>query len=186
APGGDATVAEILGVDRLDYTKGIHERLLAIERLLERHPGLRRRIAFTQVLVPSRERVAEYGELKREIDETVGRINGRFSERGWRSAAPGCRRCGTASAPTTCGSGSSGFSTRASGPGCGRATPSRQPPTPCSACWRRGWRGGPRSRCSSTTTGRSPRSCPARKTPNCPRRPARRSSRRPALRISTS
>jgi len=71
------------GVDRLDYTKGIHERLLAIERLLERHPGLRRRIAFTQVLVPSRERVAEYGELKREIDETVGRINGRFSERGW-------------------------------------------------------------------------------------------------------
>src|SRR5205814_1443185 len=83
APGDDATVAEILGVDRLDYTKGIHERLLAIERLLERHPGLRRRIAFTQVLVPSRERVAEYGELKREIDETVGRINGRFSERGW-------------------------------------------------------------------------------------------------------
>src|SRR5436853_1532027 len=83
ASGGDAAVAEILGVDRLDYTKGIHERLLAIERLLERHPGLRRRIAFTQVLVPSRERVAEYGELKREIDETVGRINGRFSERGW-------------------------------------------------------------------------------------------------------
>jgi len=79
----DAPIAEILGVDRLDYTKGIHERLLAIERLLERHPGLRRRIAFTQVLVPSRERVAEYGQLKREIDETVGRINGRFSERGW-------------------------------------------------------------------------------------------------------
>src|SRR5204862_268023 len=82
ASGGDAAVAEILGVDRLDYTKGIHERLLAIERLLERHAGLRRRIAFTQVLVPSRERVAEYGQLKREIDETVGRINGRFSERG--------------------------------------------------------------------------------------------------------
>src|SRR5207302_8230036 len=89
APGGgagqgtgdpaDAPVAEILGVDRLDYTKGIHERMLAVERLLERHPGLRRRIAFTQVMVPSRERVAEYGELKREIDETVGRSNGLFS-----------------------------------------------------------------------------------------------------------
>src|SRR5438309_2705212 len=79
----DAPVAEILGVDRLDYTTGIHERLLAVERLLERHPGLRRRITFTQVMVPSRERVAEYGELKREIDEAVGRINGRFSERGW-------------------------------------------------------------------------------------------------------
>ncbi len=82
APAG-APVAEILGVDRLDYTKGINERMLAVERLLERHPSYRRRIAFTQVMVPSRERVAEYGELKREIDETVGRINGRFSERGW-------------------------------------------------------------------------------------------------------
>jgi trehalose 6-phosphate synthase/phosphatase len=74
---------EILGVDRLDYTKGIHERLLAIERLLERHPRYRRRILFTQVLVPSRERVVEYTALKRQIDEAVGRINGRFSERGW-------------------------------------------------------------------------------------------------------
>ena len=74
---------EILGVDRLDYTKGIFERLLAIERLLERHPAYRRRVRFTQVMVPSRERVAEYSELKRQLDETVGRINGRFSERGW-------------------------------------------------------------------------------------------------------
>jgi trehalose 6-phosphate synthase/phosphatase len=76
-------VSEILGADRLDYTKGIYERLLAVERLLERHPGYRRRMRFTQVLVPSRERVAEYAELKRQIDETVGRINGRFSEPGW-------------------------------------------------------------------------------------------------------
>jgi trehalose 6-phosphate synthase/phosphatase len=76
-------VREILGVDRLDYTKGIHERLLAIERLLEQRPGYRRRIVFTQLLVPSRERVAEYSALKRQIDETVGRINGRFSEQGW-------------------------------------------------------------------------------------------------------
>jgi trehalose 6-phosphate synthase/phosphatase len=70
-------------VDRLDYTKGIHLRLLAMERLFERHPGYRRRVSFTQVLVPSRERVGDYAELKREIDETVGRINGRFSEHGW-------------------------------------------------------------------------------------------------------
>ena len=76
-------VADILGVDRLDYTKGINQRLLAIERLLERHPGYRGRAVFTQVMVPSRQRVAEYGQLKREIDETVGRINGRFSEPGW-------------------------------------------------------------------------------------------------------
>jgi trehalose 6-phosphate synthase/phosphatase len=81
---GDADrVQTILGVDRLDYTKGIHERLQAIERLLDRHPAYRGRIRFTQLLVPSRERVAEYSQLKREIDETVGRINGRFSEPGW-------------------------------------------------------------------------------------------------------
>jgi trehalose 6-phosphate synthase/phosphatase len=85
APGGGRAgrVAEILGADRLDYTKGIFERLLAVERLLERYAHYRRRVRFTQVLVPSRERVAEYAELKRQIDETVGRINGRFSEAGW-------------------------------------------------------------------------------------------------------
>ncbi len=80
---GPRVPRHILGVDRLDYTKGIAQRLLAIERLLERHPEHKRRIIFTQILVPSRERVQEYDTLKREIDETVGRINGRFSEPGW-------------------------------------------------------------------------------------------------------
>jgi len=73
----------ILGVDRLDYTKGIPERLLAVERFFERYPAWRGRARFTQVLVPSRERVAEYRDLKRQIDEMVGRINGRLSESGW-------------------------------------------------------------------------------------------------------
>jgi trehalose 6-phosphate synthase/phosphatase len=82
-PREDDGVRRILGVDRLDYTKGILERLLSIERLLERHPEYRGRIVFTQVAVPSRERVAEYGRLKREVDELVGRINGRFAEEGW-------------------------------------------------------------------------------------------------------
>jgi trehalose 6-phosphate synthase/phosphatase len=76
-------VAEVLGVDRLDYTKGLHERLLAVERFLERYPAYHERVRFTQLLVPSREHVAEYRNLKREIDETVGRINGRFSEGAW-------------------------------------------------------------------------------------------------------
>ena len=79
----DNRVAEILGVDRLDYTKGLHERLLALERFLERYPAYHERVQFTQILVPSREHVADYRQLKREIDETVGRINGRFSEAGW-------------------------------------------------------------------------------------------------------
>ncbi len=76
-------VAEVLGVDRLDYTKGLNERLLAVERFLERYPAYHERVRFTQLLVPSREHVAEYRQLKREIDETVGRINGRFSEGAW-------------------------------------------------------------------------------------------------------
>lgn len=76
-------VLDILGVDRLDYTKGIAERILAVERLLEKHPRYRGKVLFTQLMVPSRERVEEYQAMKREIDELVGRVNGRFSERGW-------------------------------------------------------------------------------------------------------
>jgi trehalose 6-phosphate synthase/phosphatase len=76
----DAPV-EILSVDRLDYTKGIVRRLAALERVLEQQPA--RRLRFTQVLVPSRERVPDYSQLKREIDQAVGRVNGRFSAGGW-------------------------------------------------------------------------------------------------------
>jgi trehalose 6-phosphate synthase/phosphatase len=78
-----ADLRQVIGLDRLDYTKGIHERLIAVERLLDRYPVHRGTFVFTQVVVPSRERVAEYQALKREIDETVGRINGRFSDHGW-------------------------------------------------------------------------------------------------------
>jgi trehalose-6-phosphate synthase len=69
-------------VDRLDYTKGIPERLRAYERFLERHAEWRRRICLVQVAVPSRDRVPEYRELKRSIDELVGRIDGRFTYEG--------------------------------------------------------------------------------------------------------
>lgn len=72
----------ILGVDRLDYTKGIIERLLAIERLLTHSPDLRGKFTFVQIAAPSRTKVKEYRELKRKIDETVGRINGRFTQMG--------------------------------------------------------------------------------------------------------
>jgi trehalose 6-phosphate synthase/phosphatase len=75
------TAVEILSVDRLDYTKGIVRRLAALEKVLEQQPA--RRIRFTQVLVPSRERVPDYSQLKREIDQAVGRVNGRFSSGGW-------------------------------------------------------------------------------------------------------
>lgn len=68
----------VLGVDRLDYTKGIPRRLLAVERLLEQHPGLRERLLFLQVAVPSRERVEAYAQYRRVVDEQVGRINGTY------------------------------------------------------------------------------------------------------------
>ena len=73
----------VLGVDRLDYTKGIPERFLAFERLLERHPEHREQVVLLQLAVPSRSQVAAYKELKRRIDELVGRINGRFASASW-------------------------------------------------------------------------------------------------------
>ncbi len=73
----------ILGVDRLDYTKGIPERLKAFEHLLDHHPAHRQRVSLLQLAVPSRAEVSEYRTLKREIDELVGRINGRFATATW-------------------------------------------------------------------------------------------------------
>jgi alpha,alpha-trehalose-phosphate synthase [UDP-forming] len=73
----------LLGVDRLDYTKGILERLRAIELLLEHLPELRRSIAFVQIAVPSRGEIREYRELRQAVEELVGRINGRFTEPGY-------------------------------------------------------------------------------------------------------
>jgi trehalose 6-phosphate synthase/phosphatase len=67
-----------LGVDRLDYTKGIPRRLLAFQRLLEREPGLRDRVRFIQVAVPSRIDVRAYHAFRKELDELIGRINGQF------------------------------------------------------------------------------------------------------------
>lgn len=73
----------VLAVDRLDYSKGILERLRAVERFYERHPERRGNVVFAQVAVPSRARVEEYRAIKRSIEEAVGRINGRFTEDGW-------------------------------------------------------------------------------------------------------
>ncbi len=73
----------ILGVDRLDYTKGIPNRLNAFELALERHPDLHGQVVLLQVVVPSRFVLPEYGLLKREIERRVGEINGRFTRHGW-------------------------------------------------------------------------------------------------------
>lgn len=70
----------IIGVDRMDYTKGIPERLMAIEYLLEQWPDYKEKLTFVQVAVPSRTDVAAYRSLRRQIEEIVGRINGKYTE----------------------------------------------------------------------------------------------------------
>ncbi len=72
----------ILGVDRLDYTKGIPQRLKAFSSALTRYPELRERISLIQVVVPSRTDIVEYADLKLEIEQIVGRINGEFAKPG--------------------------------------------------------------------------------------------------------
>jgi trehalose 6-phosphate synthase/phosphatase len=69
----------LVGVDRLDYTKGISRRMLAIERLFELEPSLRRKIRLVQIVVPSRTKVGSYQQSRSELDEIVGRINGEFA-----------------------------------------------------------------------------------------------------------
>ncbi|HEX9053056.1 MAG TPA: trehalose-6-phosphate synthase [Anaeromyxobacter sp.] len=80
--GADALLG--VGVDRLDYTKGIEERLLAVERLLERFPRLRRRFTFAQVAAPSRTLIPEYQELGARVEALAARLNERFGDARWR------------------------------------------------------------------------------------------------------
>lgn len=73
----------LLGVDRLDYSKGIPRRFLSVERLLEIDPSLAGRFRLVQVAAPSRTNVESYAQFRRGIEELVGRINGRFSTTDW-------------------------------------------------------------------------------------------------------
>lgn len=73
----------ILGVDRLDYTKGIPERFLAFERALEKYPEMQHKVSLLQIVVPSRTLVPDYLDLKSHLEQLAGRINGRFSLHGW-------------------------------------------------------------------------------------------------------
>ena len=75
--------ALLLGIDRLDYTKGIPRRLLAFEHLLASNPELRERVRLVQVAVPSRTRVQAYQRFRAQLDRLVGHINGRFRTPTW-------------------------------------------------------------------------------------------------------
>jgi trehalose 6-phosphate synthase/phosphatase len=80
---GNGTVRLLVGVDRLDYTKGIPRRLLSYERMLQTHPDLLERVRLVQVAVPSRTGVEAYQEFRSLVDGLVGRINGDFATPNW-------------------------------------------------------------------------------------------------------
>jgi trehalose 6-phosphate synthase len=75
--------ALLFGADRLDHAKGLPHRVDAFDLLLRQHPEHRRAVSFLQVAAPSREEVAEYRRLRREMDERVGDLNGRHGEADW-------------------------------------------------------------------------------------------------------
>ncbi len=73
----------ILSIDRLDYSKGISQRLQAFDVFFERYPQYRNKISLILVVVPSRDQVGKYKELKEEIERLVGRINGKYGKINW-------------------------------------------------------------------------------------------------------
>ena len=83
----------LLGVDRMDYTKGIVERLLAVEYLLEEHPWYLEKIAFVQIAAPSRTHIPSYVGLRNQVAETVDRINRKFETSRWKPVILIERQC---------------------------------------------------------------------------------------------
>lgn len=73
----------ILSVDRLDYSKGILHRLYGFASFLEHHPEYHGKVTLAMVIVPSRDHVGSYAELKTKIDEEIGSVNGRYSTMNW-------------------------------------------------------------------------------------------------------
>ena len=73
----------ILSIDRLDYTKGVINRIKAFEMFLKSHPQYLEKVRLIMLTVPSRSNVPEYKQLKRDTDEIVGRVNGEFATVNW-------------------------------------------------------------------------------------------------------
>lgn len=75
--------AMIIGVDRLDYSKGINDRLEAFERFLAHHPEWHNNVTYLQITPKSRSAINEYAEMEQKVSATVGRINGNYGEAAW-------------------------------------------------------------------------------------------------------
>jgi len=78
---GDKSI--ILSVDRLDYSKGILHRLSGFARFLENNPSYHEKVSLAMIVVPSRDSVGMYADLKMKIDQTIGEINGKYARLGW-------------------------------------------------------------------------------------------------------
>ena len=76
-----------MGVDRIDYTKGIVERFRGIERFLEKYPAYKGKFTFVQIGAPSRTRIPRYKDLLAEVEEEAARINVRFQTANWKPIA---------------------------------------------------------------------------------------------------
>jgi trehalose 6-phosphate synthase len=74
---------QIIGVDRIDYSKGLPERFRAFERLLEDYPENRGRVSLMQVAPPSRAELDAYVDIRRQLDGLTGHVNGRFADLDW-------------------------------------------------------------------------------------------------------
>lgn len=73
----------VIGVDRLDYSKGLPERFRAFETLLERHPESHRKVVFLQIASPTRTGVRAYQDIRHQLERSAGHINGRFAQPDW-------------------------------------------------------------------------------------------------------
>ena len=78
-----ASVSRIIGVDRLDYTKGLPQKLKAFGRFLEKYPQYQGQVVLTQIAPPTRESVDAYSDIRQQLETLAGSINGRFGELDW-------------------------------------------------------------------------------------------------------
>jgi trehalose 6-phosphate synthase len=79
----DGTVSRIIGIDRLDYTKGLPQKFKAFGRFLEKYPQYQRQVVLTQIAPPTRQSVEAYSDIRTQLETLAGSINGRFGELDW-------------------------------------------------------------------------------------------------------
>ena len=102
----------VLGVDRLDYSKGLANRVRAFDRLLEIEPSFKREVALLQVAVPSRGNIRAYRELKAELAALVSEVNGRHGEVDWTPSVISTRASRSSRWPASIAPPMSGWSRR--------------------------------------------------------------------------